>query len=227
MGAATRKSRSLFPGENPQTASLEAARRWVTIYEQRQALLGLAPSAASIPEANSIEAGLRFWRERIVELAGLDFDPERRILKADGEREIGLTRRELELLEFLVHHAGRSFPDHVLALRAWGERLSGDQVRIYVRRLRSKLAGTEWEIVSRRGLGYSLERTKMATAPNSASLSRDAVLHAVGRARSLLAEQQMQLNQAVAATERLKQTFADRRQDGNGAAEAAKRNGAR
>ncbi|HEX6489004.1 MAG TPA: winged helix-turn-helix domain-containing protein, partial [Candidatus Dormibacteraeota bacterium] len=153
MAVAGRKSRRLLPGEDPDTKSFDFARRWLTIYEQRESLLARDDfnGHLSPDDYAAVAAGAAYWRQRTVELSGLDLDSDRRMLRPGTETEVSLTRRELELLEFLAQHPRHYFPDHVLAVRAWGERLSGDQVRIYVRRLRIKLEGTGWQISSRRG----------------------------------------------------------------------------
>jgi DNA-binding winged helix-turn-helix (wHTH) protein len=207
--ASARKTRELIPGEDPELADYSAARRWLTIYEQRQVLAG-QDGRVGAREAVAIAEGLAFWRRRVLELSGLEIDLERRTLNVDFDREVMLTRRELQLLEFLLQHQDRFFADHVLALRAWGDRLTGDQVRIYVRRLRAKLEGTGWELVSQRGQGYSLTRPgqpyRFKDGASRKPLSADRVALAVGRARALLIRQQEALRLASQAAAALRQT---------------------
>jgi DNA-binding response OmpR family regulator len=133
------------------------ARGWLAVYEQRQALLAFDddPDPRYV---DAIAAGVAYWSDRATKLSGLELDADRRLLNPDSDRQVLLTRREVQLLQFLSQRPGRYFVDQTLALRAWGDRLSGDQVRIYVRRLRAKLDGSDWQLVSRRGLGYALER---------------------------------------------------------------------
>ena len=204
--AVARKSRQLIPGEDPSLDDFDGARRWLAIYEQREALL--AARASIEPDAlEDIAAGIRFWSRRVTELSGLDLDSDQRVIRGFGDHEIQLTPRELQLLEFMLQHPGRFFADHVLAVRAWGERLSGDQVRIYVRRLRLKLESTGWQVESRRGQGYALVRQAII-APGRANVrtaSAERVQQALGRARVLLQVQRRQLEVAVGATERLRQ----------------------
>lgn len=208
MAQALRKSRQLIPGENPDVANFQMARRWLTIYEQRQALLAL-DSEADPRQMAAIAEGVTFWSGRVAQLSGLELDSDRRLLNPDSDRQVLLTKRELQLLEFLLQHPEHYFADQTLALRAWGDRLSGDQVRIYVRRLRQKLEGTSWQLASRRGQGYALEQR-----PAGAALTRqysgpthESVARAIGRARALRAHHQAVLDQAAAAAERLRQAL--------------------
>jgi Transcriptional regulatory protein, C terminal len=85
-----------------------------------------------------------FWRRRVRDLGGgIDFDSELRIIWHD-EGAIRLSRREAELLTFLLQHRGRSFSPRELAAQAWRTpHLSAAQVRNYVVRLRRKLHGAE------------------------------------------------------------------------------------
>ena len=205
MVYAGRKERHLLPGENPRVDDVDAARRWLTIYQQRQALLALDRESTD-HQAASIADGVAYWKERVAKLSGFDLDPDRRTVRFESGGEVLLTSRELQLLEFLAQHQGRHFPDHVLAVRAWGERLSGDQVRIYVRRLRRKLEGSGWELISKRGYGYTLERAGRVWAhrANPGRLSSDAIAGMVGRAHALLAAQRRQLERSMTATEALR-----------------------
>lgn len=199
--AVARKSRRLIPGEDPDVREFDRARRWLTIYEQREALLASNPAAAP-QEVEDIAVGVSFWRDRVTELSGLDLDSDRRVMRLGGDRDVPLTNRELQLLEFLVQHPDRYFADHVLAVRAWGDRLSGDQVRIYVRRLRLKLDASGWELVSRRGYGYCLTRAPEHLNGNGHRdpASAEQVQRVLGRARALLQVERSQLDLAVSAT---------------------------
>jgi DNA-binding winged helix-turn-helix (wHTH) protein len=206
MALSMRKKRQLMPGEDPARADFVTARGWLTIYEQRQALLAISPGVDA-REAEAILDGVAFWKEQLNQLSGLGLDSDRRVLMVDGETQVQLTRRELQLLEFLLQHPERYFADHVLAVRAWGDRLSGDQVRIYVRRLRLKLAPTGWELVSRRGQGYALKRSNpqpRARADGRAAPSLPAVGQAIARAHALLGHQQLQIERAAAAAATLR-----------------------
>ncbi len=209
MATAVRKSRHLIPGEDPAIADINQARRWLSIYEQRLALLANDANAGP-QQIAAISDGVDHWRKRVSELSGLELDSDRRLLRVDANTTVLLTRRELQLLEFLLQHPEHYFADYLLALRAWGDRLSGDQVRIYVRRLRAKLAGTGWELVSRRGHGYALERrplARKADATGSQRPSHEAVALAVGQARALVERQKAQLSRMLAASELLRDSL--------------------
>ena len=73
---------------------------------------------------------------------------------------IRLTRREAELLSFLLEHPGQRFAPRELAAKAWlSPTLSSEQVRNYVVRLRRKVSGADLPctLVSEPGAGYSLK----------------------------------------------------------------------
>src|SRR5205807_8242083 len=93
------------------------------------------------------------------QLRGLQLDLRTRQLLFGG-KSIPVSRREAQLLAFLLANPGRSFTTTVLLQEAWGEpRPSAEQIRIYVSHLPRKLleVGALAAIVHRRRLGYSLE----------------------------------------------------------------------
>lgn len=157
-----------MPGEDPQTDSAIEARRWAELYRQlavalmtvHQRLDGAAAPGAdrqlidtSLEMAREREA---FWRRRHDELVGLFLDEEEASASFNGAT-VHLTRRELQLLQFLINHPDRYWRAAQLSARGWGDsRLPVEQVRTYVARLRAKLAelGAPGEIVSRNPLGY-------------------------------------------------------------------------
>jgi DNA-binding response OmpR family regulator len=77
-----------------------------------------------------------------------------------GGRRIDLTRREFELLEYFMRHAGRALGRSTILAEVWGyEFLGGSNViDVYVRYLRHKLAddGEPVLIETVRGVGYVL-----------------------------------------------------------------------
>ena len=77
-----------------------------------------------------------------------------------GETKVVLTRREFDLLTFLVRHAGRVLPREELLRKVWGYDFVGESrtVDVHIRRLRVKLgkAGTLIETVP--GVGYRASR---------------------------------------------------------------------
>jgi two-component system response regulator TctD len=71
---------------------------------------------------------------------------------------LGLTRRELTVLEILAARPGRFVPKEELVeqLFSFDQEPSPNAVEQFVTRLRRKLAGTAIEIRTMRGLGYQL-----------------------------------------------------------------------
>jgi DNA-binding response OmpR family regulator len=95
-----------------------------------------------------------------------------RIDDASGEavwagQDLGLTKREREVLHALADSAGRTLPREVLYKRVWGYAMArGDRsVDVNVKRLRAKLArhaGESVEIKTQPGIGYRLEVAQLA-----------------------------------------------------------------
>ncbi len=92
-----------------------------------------------------------------IELEGVTFDAVRRRVVV-GERSVGLTRREWELLTFLLGRANQYARAEELVTGAWGDQASVEQLRTYVTRLRRKLKPLRppFDLISQPGLGYSL-----------------------------------------------------------------------
>jgi OmpR-family two-component system manganese-sensing response regulator len=104
------------------------------------------------------QARLDLWYRRLWELQGLRLDPEGSMIRHRG-REARLTRREYQMLQFLLDHPHRSFTATQLLARAWSEpSLFPEEVRNYVRRVRKILAELEIpvELVNVPSRGYSL-----------------------------------------------------------------------
>ncbi|MDO8615350.1 MAG: response regulator transcription factor [Dehalococcoidia bacterium] len=78
-----------------------------------------------------------------------------------GDREIELTAREYDLLEFLARHAGEVVSKEMIFEKVWGYdfEIESDAVKVYISYLRKKLnAGGERDLVrSVRGVGYILK----------------------------------------------------------------------
>jgi two-component system response regulator MprA len=94
-----------------------------------------------------------------VEVDGLVLDAVARKVSYAG-REIDFTRREFDLLEFLMRHRGQALPRATILSEVWGfDFLGGSNViDVYVRYLRHKLdaGGAPRLIETVRGVGYSL-----------------------------------------------------------------------
>jgi len=152
----------LIVGEDPATEHALDARHWVNVYQELLAfhsdlLQRMTGALEAMPESarRGVEAGdlatmrahiqharerLDFWDQRSMQLAGVDFDLATRRLRHRG-REVRLTRRESQLLDLLLRHPGREFNTAAIAAMAWQDRrLSSEQVRTYIVRVREKLA---------------------------------------------------------------------------------------
>nr|WP_240898430.1 response regulator transcription factor [Agromyces luteolus] len=95
-----------------------------------------------------------------VSVGDLTIDPRSR--RADvGGRELALTAREFDVLEFLVHRAGESLSKRRILDGVWSDDFEGDPniVEVYVGRLRRRLAdaGSGVAIATLRGAGYRIE----------------------------------------------------------------------
>src|SRR6202521_774500 len=174
----TRASRPL-EGENLKTTHWEDARHWMSIYadllEFKRGILARVRRAMALlrPEAQRAAAMAReiidsqmqgyqlrldLWYSRIWELQGLWLDPTGRMVRHKG-REVALTKREFQLLQFLLSHPHRYFTTTQILGQAWADpALFPEEVRNSVRRLRK--IPTELEIpvdlVNKPGRGYSL-----------------------------------------------------------------------
>lgn len=78
-----------------------------------------------------------------------------------GDREVRVTTREFDVLEFLVRRAGQVLSKSEILDGVWSDDFDGDPniVEVYVARLRRKIGGgdgTDSPIVTVRGAGYCL-----------------------------------------------------------------------
>lgn len=173
-----RRSRAL-EGEDISTKRWEDARHWMSIYsdllEFKRGILGrmerdlpsLHPTAqkAAAIDLQIIETQmlgyqqrLDLWFARIWELQGLRLDAADRTVRHRG-RDAVLTKREYQLLEFLLEHPHRYFTTTQILGQAWADpALFPEEVRNYVGRLRKVLRDLEIpvDLVNRPGRGYSL-----------------------------------------------------------------------
>jgi|SRR5579875_1267705 len=106
-----------------------------------------------------VRAVLRRSRERsrvsgVLTLGGLVLSPAAREVHLDG-REIELTQREFDLLEYLLRHAGRVVTREQLLESVWGYLAPGETrtIEVHVAQLRKKLGRPEL-IRTVRGVGY-------------------------------------------------------------------------
>jgi DNA-binding response OmpR family regulator len=173
-----RPSRPL-EGEDINTTRWEDARHWMSIYadllEFKRGILGrverdvanLRPKAQEVAAADlkiiesqmhGYQERLDLWYRRVWELQGLWLDPAGRMVRHKG-REVALTKREFQLLQFLLDHPHRFFNTAQILNQAWVDpALFPEEVRNYVRRIRKILADLEIpvDLVNKPGRGYSL-----------------------------------------------------------------------
>jgi hypothetical protein len=166
-------------GENLATSHWEDARHWMSIYDdlirfKRGVLARVERDLAALPpiakkaaaedlqiiadQLEGYQARLDLWYRRVWELQGLWLDPETQMVRHQGN-ETHLTRREFQLLQFLLDHPHRFFSADQIKDRAWAEpSLHPEEVRNYVRRIRSILADLDipCDLVNRPHKGYSL-----------------------------------------------------------------------
>lgn len=95
--------------------------------------------------------------ERVLSYEGLTVDVNRHEVTC-AEEKIELTRREFDLLVYLLEHPERVLTRDQLVEQVWGFDYYGDTnvVDVYVRYLRKKLGGSWIQTV--RGVGYMLKR---------------------------------------------------------------------
>jgi hypothetical protein len=166
-------------GEDIGTNRWEDARHWMSIYadllEFKRGILGrirhdmtsLSPPAQKAAATDLLiietqmegyQKRLDLWYRRVWELQGLWLDPAGRMVRHKGH-EVALTKREFQLLQFLLDHPHRYFTTSQILGQAWADpALFPEEVRNYVRRLRKILAdlGIPVDLVNKPGRGYSL-----------------------------------------------------------------------
>jgi DNA-binding response OmpR family regulator len=179
-GARKAKKASLpLAGEDLETERWEDARHWMSIYADllefkrgilarvRRDIANLQPSArqAAMTDLEIIEdqmqgyqVRLDLWYQRLWDLQGLWLDPAGRMVRHQGH-EVALTKREFQLLQFLLSHPHRFFTTSQILGQAWADpALFPEEVRNYIRRLRKILVdlGIPVDLVNKPGRGYSL-----------------------------------------------------------------------
>ena len=174
-----RHSGQPLEGEDLKTIRWEDARHWISIYadllEFKRGILdrvrreipnlhpqAQAPAATDLHIIESQMQGyqlrLDLWYARLWDLHGLWLDPAGRLVRHQG-RELAITKREFQLLQFLLDHPHRYFSTAQILGQAWADpALFPEEVRNYVRRLRKILRDLEIpaDLVNKPGRGYSL-----------------------------------------------------------------------
>lgn len=94
---------------------------------------------------------------KILTFASLEVDLDTQVAKANGE-QLDLTRREFELLAFLLQHPHQVLDRDRLLREVWGLTYLGESRTIdaHIRRLRSKLGSASVYIETIVGVGYRL-----------------------------------------------------------------------
>jgi two-component system OmpR family response regulator len=155
-----------LPGEDLTTSALPEVAGWISIYEELASVLRSvilrADGSQDVVDLQRnlalIEGRLEAWRDRHTELAGVVIDRAEHTLIYGG-KALRLTRREADLLDFLLRHPRRTYTSKQLATLAWqNSSLSDAQVRTYIMRLRSRLraVGLEQVITVVRNRGYGI-----------------------------------------------------------------------
>jgi DNA-binding response OmpR family regulator len=166
-------------GEDLKTTHWEDARHWTSIYadllEFKRGLLerverdvaGLRPDAQKAAmvdlriiddQMQGYQKRLDLWYKRIWDLQGLWLDPTGRMIRHKGQN-VSLTKREFQLLQFLLSHPHRYFTTTQILGQAWADpALFPEEVRNYIRRLRKIIVdlAIPVDIVNKPGRGYSL-----------------------------------------------------------------------
>ena len=180
MAAPTRpRAGRPLEGEDLKTTHWEDARHWMSIYadllEFKRGLLDrverdvanlrpVAQKAAMVDlriiddQMQGYQRRLDLWYKRIWDLQGLWLDPTGRMIRHKGHG-VSLTKREFQLLQFLLSHPHRYFTTTQILGQAWADpALFPEEVRNYIRRLRKILIdlAIPVDIVNKPGRGYSL-----------------------------------------------------------------------
>jgi DNA-binding response OmpR family regulator len=144
-------------------ATAEDARSWIRVYTE---LVGIRRRRQRRRNGDAGDAlldeygtRLEYWYERLERLVGIDVDSETRAIR-NRQSETPLTRREFQLLSCLLQSPGVPMTSAQLLGEAWHRPdLSSEQLRIYVFRLRAKLAraGVPYMLLNDRKRGYRLE----------------------------------------------------------------------
>lgn len=170
---------SLLEGEDPNSNDPRDARHWIGVYRElvefnERLVAKLRTELAPGPHEGRPDIAtdlhlmtehleqyrgrLASWHERHLELESVSvYEDASAISHRDLRME--LTAREFQLLTTLLDQPNRVFTSRQLLLAAWGApELSNEELRIYVARLRRKLADTDLgTIVTRPGRGYALD----------------------------------------------------------------------
>jgi len=178
--APTLRPDRLLEGEDSRTLFARDARHWIGVYQQmigfKEDLLGrIRTQLAHLPavaradvvenDINALEdqllryrRRLEFWYSRQWQLEGLQIDHDGRTLTY-RERVISLTKREFQLLVFLVGRSPNFVRPTRLLVEAWHDgNLPEETLRTYIARLRTKIVslGVRAAIKNKPRAGYAI-----------------------------------------------------------------------
>jgi DNA-binding response OmpR family regulator len=115
-----------------------------------------APEVVARVRAQLRRARGQFGGHEPLRIGSVELDEEARRVTVDG-REVGLTRREFDLLAALLRDPDRAHTRYALLEQVWGSTyLQPKTVDVHIAGLRRKL-GDALEISSLRGVGYRVE----------------------------------------------------------------------
>jgi two-component system response regulator ResD len=115
-----------------------------------------APEVVARVRAQLRRARGQFGGQELLRIGPVELDEKARRVTVDG-REVGLTRREFDLLAALLRDPDRAHTRDALLEQVWGSTyLQPKTVDVHIAGLRRKL-GDALEISSLRGVGYRLE----------------------------------------------------------------------
>ena len=174
------RSDRLLEGEDSKTLFARDARHWIGVYQQmigfKEDLLGrIRTQLAHLPavaradvidnDINALEEQLlryrrrlEFWYARQWQLEGLQIDHDGRTLTY-RDRVISLTKREFQLLVFLVSRSPTFVSPSRLLVDAWHDgNLPEETLRTYIARLRTKIVslGVRAAIKNKPRAGYAI-----------------------------------------------------------------------
>jgi two-component system, OmpR family, response regulator len=149
------------PRHEPRSA-LGAPRIRVVVRRGRGG--GIHVTIAGVASVSSVPRLMRALRAVAADHTAADalrLYPDSRVVLR-GEQPIPLTRREFDLLLFLVEHPGRVFTRPQLLSAVWGYEYASERtIDVHIRRLRAKVGQPLFATVYR--VGYRLDEETVAT----------------------------------------------------------------
>lgn len=105
--------------------------------------------------SNHTKAGVQGEQNRLIEVEGLQLDLEFKRCLVD-EQEVKLTRKEFELLAYLISHRGKICSREQILSRVWSDEVVvlDRTIDVNITRLRAKIGRYGSYIVTRSGFGY-------------------------------------------------------------------------